>query len=71
VKMRVKLSAKLLIIAWTLMKKKEPFNSDYLSIEQGFLFRRESPCNDVEALWGPRGGQYTGPITESRNLDKA
>ena len=32
-KMRVKLSAKLLIIAWTLMKKKEPFNPDYLSIE--------------------------------------
>ena len=32
-KMRVKLSAKLLIIAWTLMKKKEPFNPDYLAIE--------------------------------------
>jgi transposase len=32
-KMRVKLSAKLLIIAWTLMKKKEPFNPDYLKIE--------------------------------------
>src|SRR5271157_2730563 len=31
-KMRVKLSAKLLIIAWTLMKKKEPFNPDYLAI---------------------------------------
>lgn len=29
-KMRVKLSAKLLIIAWTLMKRKEPFNPDYL-----------------------------------------
>jgi hypothetical protein len=27
------LSAKLLIIAWTLMKKKEPFNPDYLNIE--------------------------------------
>jgi len=33
IKMRVKLSAKLLIIAWTLMKKKEPFNPDYLAIE--------------------------------------
>jgi transposase len=33
VKMRVKLSAKLLVIAWTLMKKKEPFNPDYLRIE--------------------------------------
>jgi transposase len=32
-KMRVKLSAKLLIIAWTLMKKKEPFNPGYLAIE--------------------------------------
>jgi transposase len=32
-KMRVKLAAKLLIIAWTLMKKKEPFNSDYLNLE--------------------------------------
>jgi transposase len=30
-KMRVKLSAKLLIIAWTLMKKKEPFDPEYLS----------------------------------------
>jgi len=33
VKMRVKLSAKLLIIAWTLMKNKEPFNPDCLRIE--------------------------------------
>jgi transposase len=32
-KMRVKLSAKLLLIAWTLMKKKEPFHPDYLAIE--------------------------------------
>ena len=32
-KMRVKLAAKLLLIAWTLMKKKEPFNPDYLAIE--------------------------------------
>jgi transposase len=32
-KMRVKLAAKLLIIAWTLMKKKERFNPDYLTIE--------------------------------------
>jgi transposase len=30
-KMRVKLAAKLLIIAWTLMKKKEPFNPHYLN----------------------------------------
>jgi len=32
-KMRVKLAAKLLVIAWTLMKKKESFSADYLSIE--------------------------------------
>ena len=32
-KMRVKLAAKLLVIAWTLMKKKEPFNPDYLNLE--------------------------------------
>jgi transposase len=32
-KMRVKLSAKLLIIAWTLMKKKEPFNPDYVAVQ--------------------------------------
>jgi transposase len=33
IKMKVKLAAKLLIIAWTLMKKKEPFNPLYLNIE--------------------------------------
>jgi transposase len=33
VKMRVKLAAKLLVIAWTLMKKKEPFNPVYLRTE--------------------------------------
>ena len=32
-KMRVKLAVKMLVIAWTLMKKKEPFNPDYLNIE--------------------------------------
>ena len=32
-KMRVKLAAKLLIIAWTLMKKQEYFNPEYLRIE--------------------------------------
>jgi transposase len=32
-KMRVKLAAKLLIIAWTLMKKKEPFHPDYLNLQ--------------------------------------
>jgi transposase len=32
-KMRVKLAAKLLVIAWTLMKKKELFNPNYLNKE--------------------------------------
>ena len=34
-KMRVKLAAKMLIIAWTLMKNKEPFNPDYLHVVKG------------------------------------
>ena len=33
-KMRIKLAAKMLIIAWTLMKKKEVFNSDFLVISK-------------------------------------
>ena len=32
-KMRVKLAAKLLIVAWTLMKKKEPFHPSSLRVE--------------------------------------
>jgi transposase len=32
-KMRVKLAAKMLVIAWTLMKKKEPFNPEYLNLD--------------------------------------
>ncbi|MFH1672467.1 MAG: IS110 family transposase [Pseudomonadota bacterium] len=32
-KMKVKLAAKMLIIAWTLMKKKEPFEPDFLNID--------------------------------------
>jgi transposase len=32
-KMRVKLAAKLLIMAWTLMKKKEPFDPHYLDLK--------------------------------------
>jgi transposase len=31
-KMRVKVAAKMLVLAWTLMKKKEPFNPDYLRV---------------------------------------
>jgi transposase len=33
IKVRVKLAAKLLIIAWTLMKKKEPFDPSYVRVE--------------------------------------
>jgi transposase len=32
-KMKVKLAAKLLVSAWTVMKKEEPFNPDYVNIE--------------------------------------
>ena len=32
-KMRVKLAAKMLVIAWTLMKKGEPFNPEHLSVQ--------------------------------------
>ena len=32
-KMKVKLAAKMLIIAWTLMKKKEPFDPEFLDID--------------------------------------
>ena len=32
-KMRVKLAAKMLVIAWTLMKKKEPFSPNYLNLK--------------------------------------
>jgi transposase len=32
-KMKVKLAAKMLIIAWTLMKNKEPFDPEFLNID--------------------------------------
>ena len=32
-KMRVKLAAKMLVIAWTLMKKRDPFNQAYLKVD--------------------------------------
>jgi len=32
-KMRVKLDAKMLVIAWTLMKKRGPFDPAYLKID--------------------------------------
>jgi hypothetical protein len=33
-KMRVKLAAKLLVVAWTLMKKEDPFNPDFLNLDE-------------------------------------
>ncbi len=49
--MRVKLAAKLLLIAWTLMKKKESFNPDYLVTESKRVeIRRESPGDYVETI---------------------
>ena len=33
-KMKVKLAAKMLVIAWTLMKREEPFNPDYLNLDE-------------------------------------
>jgi len=35
-KIKVKLAAKMLVIAWTLMKKREPFNPGHLNIKQRF-----------------------------------
>jgi transposase len=40
-KMRVKLSAKLLLLGWTLMKKKEPFDASYLRAERQSFAGRE------------------------------
>ena len=61
-KMRVKLAAKLLVIAWTLMKKKESYNPAYLKANQTkniLIFDERSPSNNVEA---PRtsGGTIQG-----------
>jgi len=61
IKMRVKLAAKLLIIAWTLMKKKEPFNPDYLKIDQELYnntFGERARLWTWRPFFGPRGGQY-------------
>ena len=49
-KMRVKIAAKMLVIAWTLMKRKEFFNPAHIQARQaGYRLRRESPINNVEA----------------------
>lgn len=51
-KRRVKLAAKMMIIAWTLMKKKEKFNPDYLNPGNS----KETPANSEKAK-RPREGQ--------------
>jgi hypothetical protein len=56
-KRRVKLAAKILIIAWTLMKKKETFNPDYL--KKSSNDSEESPANNVGA--NDLGRDSTGP----------
>ena len=60
-KMKVKLAAKLLVIvypvkceayftgAWTLMKKEEPFNPDYLNLRIAFSFSASRPGHQ---RWG-------------------
>ena len=57
-KMRVKLAVKLLVIAWTLMKKKEPFNPEYL----------KEPCFEKE---GGVNHLLEGEKTEARVLSRA
>jgi len=56
-KRRVKLAAKMIVIAWTLMKKKEKFNPDYLKKSSNDL--KESPANNVGA--NDLGRDSTGP----------
>lgn len=59
-KRRVKLAAKMLIIAWTLMKKKEKFNPDYLKQDKkASNALKESPVNTVGA--NDIGRDSTGP----------
>jgi len=66
--MRVKLSGKLLVIAWTLMQRKEPFNPDYLTTWiNDFYFRRDSPRINVET--SDLVGDNPGPLAEPWNLD--
>jgi transposase len=49
-KMRVKLSAKMLTIAWTLMKKKEAFNPSYLQDHKSKRFGEAEASSAGEQL---------------------
>ena len=77
-KMRVKVTAKMLVIAWTLLKKGEKFQPEYLLKErklQSFhingktIFGENTPGNNVEAYMDLVGDNY-GALTELCNLDK-
>jgi hypothetical protein len=46
-KMRVKLAAKMMIIAWTLMRKKDFFNPEYLKTDY-----RDFPFSAREPVYG-------------------
>ena len=70
-KMRVKLAAKMLVIAWTLMKNKEPFNPKYIKITENSLktySAREPGQTTLRHI--DLGWDNTGPLTEFCNLDK-
>ena len=54
--MRVKVAAKLLRIAWTLMKKKAVFDPSYLSIEGDWPREsKQNICLPVQRSGGRRG----------------
>jgi hypothetical protein len=64
-KMRVKLAAKMLVIAWTLMKKGEPFNPEHLNLQ--------AECNSfgerarlMTLRLQTSGGQYLGLSLNSK-----
>jgi hypothetical protein len=65
--MRVKLAAKMLVIARTLMKKKEVFDPDCIEEVTEDYSRRESPIMDVEAMTSC--GTLRGLSPESCSLD--
>jgi hypothetical protein len=63
--------AKMLVIAWTLMKKKEVFNPSCIEESKFDYYRRDSPIKNVEAYDLVRDDE--GPLTspdKSCNLDK-
>ena len=55
--MRVKLAVKLIVIAWTLMKKKEPFNPEYLKEP---CLEKQGGVNHLLEGEKPKGGCCQG-----------